>query len=69
MQTLKLAIDGMHCHACVTRVTKALASLQSVQPVTVLVGSAELSYDPAVTSEESILAAVRKAGFEARAAN
>jgi|FLYL01.1.fsa_nt_gi copper chaperone CopZ len=69
MQTLKLVIDGMHCHACVNRVTQALTRLDSVRPVTVVVGSAELSYDPAVTNEETILAAVRKAGFEARAAN
>jgi copper chaperone len=67
MRTLKLAIDGMHCGACVNRVTKALAGVESVQPASVEIGSAEVSFDPAVTSEEAILAAVRKIGFEPHA--
>jgi copper chaperone CopZ len=60
---MKVAIEGMHCEACVKRVRKALekagARVESVQ-----VGSAAVAIDG--DQEEVVLAAVRDAGYEPR---
>ncbi|WP_348269311.1 heavy-metal-associated domain-containing protein [Edaphobacter paludis] len=67
--TLKLSIDGMHCGACVSRVTTALKGVEGVEVGTVDVGSASLVFDPAKTSIEKITAAVDRIGFSARVAD
>jgi copper chaperone len=67
-QTLKLAIDGMHCGGCVNRVTNALKKLEGVEVRQVEVGSAEVSYDAAVTPPAAIAEAVNRIGFTAREA-
>lgn len=63
--TLHLTIGGMHCGACVNRVTTALHGLPGVQAQSVEVGSAHVSFDPAQTSPTGILAAVNNIGFQA----
>lgn len=63
MAELVLQIDGMHCGACVQRVTRALSQVPGTQVEEVRVGAARLrapSADPA-----PYLSAVRKIGFEA----
>jgi copper chaperone CopZ len=62
----KLRIDGMHCGACVRRVTQALASVEGVAINEVRIGEARLtsSLDPAPVAPA--LAALAKAGFTAR---
>ena len=63
--TLDLAIVGMHCAACVRRVTSALQSVEGVTVKSVEVGSAKLVFDPAATSAQDITAAVDRIGFSA----
>jgi copper chaperone len=64
--TLNLAIDGMHCGACVRRVTSALQSVEGVTAKSVEVGSAEIVFDAAETSEQDITATLDRNGFPAR---
>jgi copper chaperone CopZ len=63
---LNLSIDGMHCGACVRRVTNALTGVEGVQVESVKVGSAKVSFDPKQASSEQITAAVDRIGFTAR---
>jgi len=64
--TLNLAIEGMHCGACVRRVTSALQSVEGVTVKAVEVGSAEIVFDAAETSAQGITAALNRNGFPAR---
>jgi copper chaperone len=61
---MKVAIEGMHCQACVQRVRKALEKVDGVSVAQVAVGSADVAVDPA--HEAAVLDAVRKAGYEPR---
>lgn len=62
---MKIAISGMHCDACVRRVKKALESVEGAKIQSVSVGSAVV--DVEASKESALLAAVRKAGYEAQA--
>ncbi len=64
-----LSIDGMHCGGCVRRVTTALRGVEGVEPDSVAVGSAHVSFDPDKTSAEEIAAAVNRIGFSSRVEN
>ncbi len=64
MNTTNLNIDGMHCQACVRRVTAAIDKVAGVKSSKVGIGSAAVDFDPSVTSIEDIAEAVREAGFE-----
>jgi copper chaperone len=66
--TLKLSIEGMHCGACVRRVTNALQAVAGVQVGSVEVGSAQLAFDSEETSAQEIAAAVNGIGFTAQIA-
>jgi copper chaperone len=66
--TIKLSIEGMHCGACVRRVTNALAEVEGVQVDAVEVGSACVAFDPQDVSPEQITAAIDRIGFSARVA-
>ena len=59
---MRIAIDGMHCQACVQRVRKALEKVDGAQVDQVEIGSAAVSVDPG--GEAAILEAVRKAGYQ-----
>ena len=63
---LKLKIDGMHCDACVRRVTASLQKLPSVHVDHVAVGEAELAFDPS-SVQQQILNAIDSIGFHAEA--
>lgn len=63
MTSLNLKIDGMSCGHCVMSVQKALRSLDGVQVDQVLVGSAQLQFDPARRQVDDILDAIRDEGF------
>jgi copper chaperone len=66
MKQVHLSIDGMHCGACVKRVSKALETVPGVQIGQVGIGSADLAFNPAETSADAILGAVKKAGYAAQ---
>jgi len=61
--TIQLSIQPMHCGGCVTRVTNLLRALPAVVPKSVAIGSAEVDYDPIASTEEAVVAALRKAGY------
>lgn len=64
MTHITLRIQGMSCGGCVNSVRNALIRLPSVEVGQVEVGSATLTFDPKVTSLESVRSAIVEAGFE-----
>jgi copper chaperone CopZ len=64
--TLKLSIEGMHCGACVRRVTTALQAVPGVRVGSVEVGSVKLAFDPEEATAQEVAAAVDRIGFPAR---
>ncbi len=65
---IELGITGMTCAACATRIEKVLNRLPSVAAtVNFATEHARLTFDPAQSNIESMIAAVRKAGYEAQA--
>jgi len=59
---MKVAIEGMHCQACVRRVQNAIVSVEGAKAPQVEIGSADVSVDP--KREELVLTAIRNAGYE-----
>ena len=64
-ETLALSIEGMHCGACVRRVSNALGKIEGVQVNSVEVGSAKVTFDPEQVTEGKIADAVNQIGFTA----
>jgi copper chaperone len=64
MEQISIQIAGMSCDGCVNSVRNALTRLPGVQVRQVDVGSATVTYDPGVTSPESVRRAIVSAGFE-----
>jgi copper chaperone CopZ len=62
-QSLKLTIEGMHCAACVRRVTTALQSVPGTKVTSVEVGSAKVELNDSETTANDIIAAVGRIGF------
>jgi copper chaperone len=62
-QELTFQIDGMHCGACVQRVTLALNQVPGTQVDEVRVGAARVHAD--AQAPDAYLLAIRGAGFEA----
>jgi len=65
-EKLALSIEGMHCGACVRRVTAALQGVKGVELGTVEVGSAQMIFDTEQASGDAIAAALNRIGFSAR---
>jgi copper chaperone len=65
-EVLALSIEGMHCGACVRRVTDALGKMEGVKVNSVEVGSASVTFNPEEVTVEKISGAVNKIGFEVR---
>jgi copper chaperone CopZ len=65
MAEFTLRIDGMHCGACVKRVTQALASVEGVVVNEVRVGAARLTSSQNPAPIDLAIAALAKAGFTA----
>lgn len=64
METLKIGIDGMHCDACVRRVQMALDKVPGVRVRAVNIGEAEV--EASESEKETVVAAIRKAGYTPR---
>ncbi|MHA1198828.1 MAG: heavy metal translocating P-type ATPase [Candidatus Heimdallarchaeaceae archaeon] len=62
-----ISVEGMTCAACVSRVEKALTSVDGVDSASINLVShnAKLIYDPSILKEKDVLKAVKKAGYEA----
>ncbi|MBB6142935.1 copper chaperone CopZ [Silvibacterium bohemicum] len=65
-EELKLTIEGMHCGACVRRVTNALEGVSGLKLEAVNVGSAQVRFNPEVATPKQIAEAVNRIGFQAR---
>jgi copper chaperone len=69
MSEFTLRIEGMHCGACVRRVSQALASTPGLTVEEVRLGAARLRSKPDSVKElapaDSAIAAIAKAGFAA----
>ncbi len=57
-------IEGMSCGGCVNSLTRVLKAVPGIEPVKVEVGRAVLRFDPALITDDTIKAAVDRAGFE-----
>ena len=64
MSELTLHIDGMHCGACVRRVSQALAA-EGLKVKEVRVGAARVESDDNPSQAERALVAIEKAGYHA----
>ncbi len=64
-RNLTLAIEGMHCGACVRRVTTALEKMDGVEVVQVDIGSAVVRFTGSEPEEARILDAIERIGFKA----
>ncbi|MBW4043773.1 heavy-metal-associated domain-containing protein [Acidipila rosea] len=69
MSEVTLKIDGMHCGACVRRVTQTLEKLDGVKVEDVTVGAARVEASDPASATPAILAALQKAGYPAHAEN
>ena len=66
-QTVELAIDGMHCAACSTRLETVLNRLPGTEAAVNLAAErARVRYVPGRANIDALIAAVEKAGFKAR---
>ncbi|UOO80772.1 cation transporter [Uruburuella testudinis] len=67
MATITLNIGGMTCGGCVNSVTRVLEALDGVGQANVdlAAAQAEIEYDPAKVSTETLIEAVEDAGFDA----
>ncbi len=65
MREFRLQIDGMHCGACVRRVSQALESTPGVVVKEVRLGEARLSSNEEPAAVDLAIAAIAKAGYTA----
>lgn len=65
MPEFTLQIDGMHCGACVRRVSQALEATPGVVVKEVRVGAARVSSNEEPAPVDAAIAAVAKAGYTA----
>jgi copper chaperone CopZ len=65
MRQLTITVGGMSCGHCLGRVSKALSALPGVQVEHVEVGSASVTYEPAVISPERLAQVVEDLGYTA----
>ena len=68
-EELALSIEGMHCGACVRRVSNALEKIEGVRIDSVEVGAAKVAFDPKQTNVEEVVHAINRIGFTARHEN
>ena len=67
LATAELAVGGMHCSACATRIQKTLGRLPAVASASVNLATtrAFVSYDPAQLDTDQICSAVSAVGYSA----
>jgi Cd2+/Zn2+-exporting ATPase len=68
MKTVKLQVDGMSCASCAKAVEKALRAVTGVNKASVnfVSKTASVEVQDAATNEQSLIAAVKRAGYNAR---
>ena len=68
MAELNFQIEGMHCDACVRRVTRALEKVPGTEVEEVRVGAARVRAQGSDVEAQTYLTAIQNAGFEAHLA-
>ena len=69
MAATSLALEGMTCATCASRIERSLNKLEGVEAtVNFATETASVSYDPAVVAPESLVAAVERIGYHAKPA-
>jgi copper chaperone CopZ len=70
METVRLTIGGMSCSHCQHAVEQALRRQRGVRSATVDLhkGAAEVEYDPAAVSPDTLTSAVEEEGYAASVA-
>lgn len=63
MHQITIPIRGMSCDGCARSVGQALRRLSGVNVATVFIGSATLTYDPAVIDLDTLLTTIEGAGY------
>ncbi len=66
MPEFTLRVEGMHCGACVRRVSQALAGTDGLRVKEVRVGAARIASDQDPPPIDRALAALAKAGYPAQ---
>jgi copper chaperone len=66
MAEITLLIDGMHCGSCIRRVTQALTSIPDARVQEVRLGAARVNLPAEGAPVENAIAALAKAGYNAR---
>ena len=69
MAEIDLVIEGMHCGACVRRVSQALGTTEGLSVGEVRVGAARVTATDASSGTEAAVAALAKIGFKAHIAS
>jgi copper chaperone len=64
MKSLDLRIDGMHCGACIRRVTQSLQTIAGAKVEEVRLGAARIEL-PEGASVDAVIAGLGKAGYMA----
>ena len=64
-ETVKLAVQGMHCEKCVAKVTEALQGVEGVTGAQVSLEENAATVEGHGFSADALVAAVKEAGFEA----
>jgi Cu+-exporting ATPase len=66
-QIVELELEGMTCAACAARIERTLNKLEGVEAsVNFATETAQVAFQPGATSVESLIEAVRRAGYDAR---
>ncbi|HLH29266.1 MAG TPA: cation-translocating P-type ATPase, partial [Acidimicrobiales bacterium] len=67
LRTVELAVEGMHCSACATRIQRSLGKLPAVASASVNLATnrAFVAYDPSSVGIERLCRAVADVGYEA----
>ncbi len=71
IRKVTIPVQGMTCAACQSRVQRAVQAEPGVVDASVhlMLKQAVITYDPAVTSEASLVEAINRTGYEAKPAN
>ncbi len=67
MAEVNLVIEGMHCGACVRRVTQTIAGAGPYAVEEVRLGAARFVAEDTAAAIDAVIAALGKAGFTAHA--
>jgi copper chaperone len=69
MEKVTLKINGMSCGHCVKSVEGALKGLDGVTASEVVIGSANVNFDPSKATLDKIKEAIEEEGYEVVGAN